>query len=173
MKKNQSDFLQIGEIYREHGVKGFCKAYIYSGDDDNLDVGKKYLLALDDAQKRESKLLSVSCVGRYFLLHFDIFQSPEEARLWRKAGIWVKKVALKKLSDEMYDFQWQGFTVYDDHKTCVGVIKEVEYTPMRQFLVTTADGTERLIPYQQEWIVKKDDTKKTLIMQLPEGILEL
>jgi 16S rRNA processing protein RimM len=171
-KKLTQTHLHIGEIYREHGVKGFCKAYIYSQSDDNLLEGESYILQAEDGRQKEVKLSEVSTVGRYFLLHFAGFQSPEQIEGWRKAGIWIAKTKLAQ-DDEMYDYEWVGFEILDTKKQSVGTVKEIAYTPLRQFLITPSVGSEVLIPYNKDWIVNLDKKTKTLVLDLPEGLLEV
>lgn len=169
----QKDHLHIGEIYREHGVRGFCKAFIYGGTDDNLNEGTEYLLVAADGNSKKMKLESVGVVGRYFLLKFDGLRSPEELAAWRKAGIWIAKKALHHDEGEIYDYEWEGVALLGADKKNIGTIRGVAYLPLKQFVVTKDGGEEFYVPYRTEWIVGFDRESKTVVMDLPEGIGEL
>ena len=163
--------LQIGEIYREHGLKGFCKAHIFSHSDDNLIVGKKYWLVGN--QKIRGTLLEMSSVGRYFLLHFESFDSPESVKLWRKAGIWLNKTDLAHQTGETYDFEWTGFEVQDAQGVKIGTVEKIIYTPLKNFLLRDHSGKEIVLPCNAAWIKFIDNKTRQVILDLPEGILDL
>lgn len=169
----QKNHLKIGEIYREHGVKGFCKAFIYGGTDDNLNEGASYVLEPVDGEAKAMKLQSVGVVGRYYLLKFDGIRSPEEWAVWRKAGLWLAKDALKREEGEIYDFEWEGVRLIAADHSAVGTILKIDYTPLKQFVVAKDGGEEFYVPYRQEWIRQFDRDAKTVVMDLPEGIGEL
>lgn len=166
---NQQTHIQIGEIYREHGVKGFCKAYIYSGTDENLFEDGTYWLVNQDGVERKTKLEDVSSVGKFFLLKFSLFQNPEEISSWRKAGIWITKEKLHREEGEKYDFEWEGFQIFDSEEHQIGEVQSIAYTPLKQFVVMHK-GHEVLIPYQEEWILEINEDKKIVKMNLPEGL---
>lgn len=173
MKLDLKKHLQIGEIYREHGVKGYVKVYIYSATDENLEAGKSYVLQSQDGVLLKTKLEDVSSVGRYFLLKFDAFKNPEDVQSFRKAGFFVEKSKLTREEGEIYDYEWQGLRVLDAKKHEIGVIKQIAYVPLKQFLVQTASQAEVLIPYNPDWIVAVDLKTKSVTLDLPEGLLGL
>lgn len=164
--------LHIGQIYREHGVKGFCKAHIFSQSDENLAEGRPYWLVTEDKNKAV-RLAELSHVGRYFLLRFTGLESPEDLIPWRKAGLWMNKENLARDGGELYDFEWPGFDVLQNDGRSLGHITEVIYTPLRNFLVRKADGAEVIIPSEKSWITNINQKKKQVVMNLPEGIVDL
>lgn len=173
MKLDLNKYLQIGEIYREHGVKGYVKVYIYSATDENLEVGKSCVLQSQDGVLLKTKLKDVSSVGRYFLLKFDEFQNPEDVQSFRKAGLFVEKSKLTREEGEIYDYEWQGLRVLDTQKREIGTIKQIAYMPLKQFLVQTASQEELLIPYNPDWIANVDLKAKSVVLDLPEGLLDI
>lgn len=169
MKFNAENCLNIGEIYREHGVKGTCKFYAYGGTDLNLEVGKTYFLQRNDGEIEKVKITSVVTNGRYFLIHFDLFNSPEALVVWRKAKLWLAKDKLSRENGALYDFEWQGLDVFDEAGAKLGEIVRVEYAPLKQFLVATNSG-DVLVPCVADWIVTTDLAHKRVVMRLPEGL---
>lgn len=164
--------LEIGQLYREHGVKGFCKVHVYSQSDENLVKGRAYWLVAGE------KILSVhlselSHVGRYFLLRFAELSGPEDLIPWRKAGLWMSQSDLTREGDALYDFEWQGFELLQKDGQSLGQVVEIVYTPLRNFLLKKPDGGELNIPFEKSWISKIDSRKKQLTMDLPEGIADL
>lgn len=162
--------LQIGRVYREHGVRGFFKAHIYSGADDNLRLGQNYWLVQGDSTI-ETHLTDISHVGQYFLLKFDAFKNPESIVMWRKAGIWLNRTDLKREANEKYDFEWEGFVIFDLAQDPVGPVEGVVYTPKKNFSVRLQTGETALIPFEKSWIQSLDEKAKRIVMDLPEGLI--
>lgn len=173
MKPDLNKYLQIGEIYREHGVKGYVKVYVYSATDENLELGRTYVLKPQSGELIKTKLKDLSVVGRYFLLKFDAFHTPEDILSFRKAGLFVERTKLAREDGEIYDYEWEGLRVFDTKARDVGVICRIAYMPLKQFVVQTPSSAEVLIPYNPAWIAKVDLAAKSVILDLPEGLLEI
>ncbi len=165
-------YIRLGQIYREHGVRGYCKFYTYSGSDENLIKKREYVIQHADGTKLKTSIVDVIPYQKYFLVLFDNFSNPEEVKPWRKATLWMNKKDLKRKRGELYDFEWEGVTVLDETGAKVGMIQSVVHMPMRQFVVKRdAEATEDFfIPFVQDWVVKFDKKKKQVVMRLPEGL---
>lgn len=169
---NKENYIQIGQIYREHGVKGLLKAYIYSQSDDNLFEGQKMIIE-KDGKEIAAELTDISTVGRYFLLKFDCFSQPEQIQDWRKAGIYIAKGDLQRdEDDDLYDFEWEGFEIRDQQDKRVGEVQRIVYSPMAQFEVELENEEWVLIPYVEDWFLDVNKDKKVLKIELPEGLVE-
>lgn len=161
-------FIEIGRIYREHGVKGFCT--FYSHDDMGVNLKKKltYILKSPQGRTKKVRILEVKPHGRYVLLRFDCFSSPEEVRFWRQASLLIAEGVLDRRRGELYDHEWVGLSLCCG-KQVLGKIDKVIYTPQKQFVLTTATG-QKLIPYVPAWVVNIDLAKGTVDMILPVGL---
>lgn len=162
--------IALGEIYREHGIKGQCKFYSYSGDDQNLKEGQSYTLVSEEGQQKSVVIKEVFPFKRYYLIRFDIFETPEDMIPWRKAKLWMPTSQLDREDGERYDFEWQGFEVRDHQHKLIGKVKEVLHNPLPQFLVESSSG-DHMIPYVEDWILNIDDENQVIVMELPEGLL--
>jgi 16S rRNA processing protein RimM len=68
----------------------------------------------------------------------------------------------------------KGVKVLTSQKKCIGVIREVIMNPGQMLLsITSVDNKEILIPLHEDFIVQLDLGKKTLVMDLPEGLTEI
>lgn len=178
MMFDKKSYMCLGEIYREHGVHGFCKFYSYSGTQDNLVCGQRYVLMGPLGACRDVTLLEIMPFQRYYLIHFDIFNFPEDISDYRKATLWIQKDHLKKDKNNVYDFEYEGCELYDKAQNKIGVIQSVVQNPLRQFVVLRDSGQhnksdkEIFIPVVDHWIIGFDRKNKRLIMDLPEGLCE-
>lgn len=162
--------IRLGQIYREHGVKGQCTFYSYSGTADHLTPKRTYILQSVTGEQQKTRIKKIVAYKKMFLVHFDLFSTPEEIKSWRKATLWLEKKKLKRTDNDMFDYEWEGFVLLDHNKTRVGEIAGVVYTPLKQFVVKRSDETEVFVPFVMEWFVKLEREKKKITMRLPEGL---
>jgi 16S rRNA processing protein RimM len=67
-----------------------------------------------------------------------------------------------------------GFRLFDSKDNYIGTIEEVMENPGQTVLrVISDDDGEILVPLHEDLIVEADQTNKTLIMDLPEGLTDL
>ncbi len=167
---DQKKYLKLGQIYREHGVKGQCKFYSYSGQSDHLKEDQDYILQRVDGNETQTRILKIEPYQRYFLIHFSAFDKPEALFPWRKATLWIEKSHLERKDNEIFDFEWEGFEIFDANKTSIGIVAKVIRNPLKQ-LVVTVDNKEVMIPYVEDWVIELDLKQKKLVMELPEGLI--
>jgi 16S rRNA processing protein RimM len=167
----QKSYIQIARIYREHGLKGFCKVTLMTDALELLAPKKEYLLRAVDGQEKLATLEAHMPMGHFELIKFSCFDLPEPIQPWRKAGIFVLSEDLPAGKGfELFDHEWPGYTVFNQEGVAMGEIVAVDYTPLKQFCLTAPDGSERLIPVVDDWFVSINAKKKTVIMHLPEGL---
>jgi 16S rRNA processing protein RimM len=163
--------IRLGQIYREHGVKGQCTFYSYSGTADHLALKRTYILESVTGEQLKTRIKKIAAYRKMFLVHFDLFASPEEIKPWRKATLWLEKKKLQRADQDMFDYEWEGFSLLDHNKKRVGGITGIVYTPLKQFVVKRSDETEVFVPFVVEWLVKLEREKKKVTMRLPEGLI--
>ena len=67
-----------------------------------------------------------------------------------------------------------GFTVCDAQGKAVGIVKDYEEIPGNTCLwVERPDGRQILLPFHEELIIGTDEKTGTLVMNIPEGLLDL
>lgn len=167
----RSTHIKIGQIYREHGLNGFCKFYVYQGAEKNLSSNKDYLLEHPDGEIVSVKIKEIKPSGKYFCVHFDRFKGPEDVVPWRKSVLWIDKGQYQFDEDPGFNVDWIGFTVVDGSGKEMGCVKDVVYTPLKQFLIAGRIGDEDwLIPFVKEWILDVDREHQKVCIDVPEGL---
>jgi 16S rRNA processing protein RimM len=67
-----------------------------------------------------------------------------------------------------------GFSVFDKYKSIVGQVKEIIENPGQSLMsIQTGAGKEILVPLHDDLIVRIDHKKRTIIMELPDGLTEI
>ena len=76
--------------------------------------------------------------------------------------------------EEEDEEDFTDWTVLDQDKKPVGKVTDLEDIPGNTCLwVRKADGTEVLLPFHEDLLLEADPEKQILILQIPEGILDL
>ncbi len=67
-----------------------------------------------------------------------------------------------------------GFRVVLKDKTVIGDIEEIINNPGHDLMkIISPDKKEILIPFHRDFILRVDEKKKTITVQLPEGLIDL
>ena len=106
-------------------------------------------------------------------LKFDRCNSDEQAEEFIGAKVWLTGAPEHgKKSREVKSFE--GFNVYDQNDQLVGCITEVIPNPAQLLLrIKSPENREVLVPLHENLIIGIDKRKKEIIMDIPEGLIEL
>jgi len=75
--------------------------------------------------------------------------------------------------DEFYDWELEGCTVIAGEKN-IGQVRSVMRTGATEILLISDDGgKERMVPLAESIVVKIDPAGKTIVVDPPEGLLDL
>jgi 16S rRNA processing protein RimM len=116
-----------------------------------------------------------------FRLHKDSFvvklegvQSIDEASGLVGAEVLVTQEELRDLEgDGFYFFQIEGSSVITKDGKPLGKVIDVLTIPDNDVLVVELEGTEILVPFTPEICIQVDAGKKEIVIDPPEGLLEL
>ena len=166
----REEVYKIGRLGKAHGIKGEISFLL---DDDVFDrVDADYLVLDIDG------ILVPFFMEEYrfktdsnALIKFEGIDSQEQARDLTGCDVFFPR----KLTDEEDgDLSWAsivGFDLIDAHtEMSVGKIASIDDSTIN-ILFELEDG--KLIPASEELITNVDTKKHQIIIQLPEGILEL
>lgn len=86
--------------------------------------------------------------------------------------VWVTEADFKKFSAKTSPINLLGFEIIENEQT-LGKILEVIEQPHQILCRIEIKGKEALIPLHEDTIVKIDKKKNQVIVELPEGLLEI
>ena len=66
-----------------------------------------------------------------------------------------------------------GYTIHDEEAGEIGIIHDVQELPEQVLAVVAYEGRDILIPINEHFLRDFDPERKTILMDLPEGLLEL
>lgn len=169
----ERSYLEIGEVYREHGIDGAVKVFVYSNDTRNFKAGMKVQLRNASGAIQEATIRKVEPYQKWFLTRFSCWTNPEQAKEWRKATILVDRKDLTQNQDgEFYLSDLMGFKVQHEDLKPIGTLTGFEAGAPHEFWAVEGEMGSILIPAISDWIRKIDAEAKTITVRLPEGFIE-
>ena len=120
---------------------------------------------IESSQLHKSDLLRIQ---------FEDVHTEAEADSLLKSDVYLPLEFLPKLEgNKFYFHEVIGFSIEDVNFGKVGIIKGVNDSTAQALFEIEKDGKEILIPVNDQFIVKVDRTKKTVIVDTPEGLIDL
>ena len=176
--EGEPDLVVVGRIGRPQGIKGEVTVEVRTDDPEARFAPGATLLSDDGpltvAQSRDHS-------GKLVVL-FDGVADRNDAELLRGRVLQVDARTLPPLDDEdeYYDSQLIGLDVEQSDGTCLGTVLDVLHLPQGDVLaverptrLTTPKGPELLIPFVKEMVPVVDLAGHRVVVELPEGLLEL
>ncbi|NIK91609.1 16S rRNA processing protein RimM [Mangrovimonas sp. CR14] len=172
MKKEECFYL--GKIVKKYSFKGELLAKLDTDEPElyeNLDSvfielrGQLIPFFIESSQFHKSELLRIK---------FEDVENEADADALLKHDIYLPLAFLPKLEDDkFYYHEIIGFDIEDINFGKVGVIKGVNDSTAQALFEIDRDGTEILIPMNDEFITKIDKENRTIFVETPEGLIDL
>jgi 16S rRNA processing protein RimM len=168
------DLVVIAQAVRTHGLKGEIVAELLTDFPERFkDVDELFLVS----PSGERKLGQVE--GFWFqkdrvVLKLGGYDDVERAKELVGYNFAVPESARVPLeSDEFYDWELEGCTVKVSDRS-IGEVRSVMRTGGAEILVISDEnGKEQLVPLAAPIVVEIDKAAKTIVIDPPEGLLEL
>jgi 16S rRNA processing protein RimM len=164
----------LGKIVKKYSFKGEVLAKLDADEPDlyeNLDAifldlrGNLVPFFIEASQLHKSELLRIK---------FEDVDTEADADSIMKCELYLPLEFLPKLADDkFYYHEIVGFDMIDITYGNVGIITGVNDSTAQALFEVDHDGTEVLIPMNDEFIDKVDKPNKTIFVNTPEGLIDL
>lgn len=171
----QEEVFKIGKIGKPHGVKGEVSLMF---EDDVFDrVDADYLVLLIDGILvpfffEEYRFKSDETA----LVKFCDIDTKEQAQELTGCDVYFSRKLSEDGREDMSLNEAENFKLLDanNDNSLIGTVKSVNYSTVNTlFNVETPDGKEIMIPASEDFIVDIDTEKHFIVVDLPEGLLDL
>lgn len=171
----QEDVYQIGRMGKAHGLKGEINFQFTDDVWDRADCD--YIICQVDGILvpffiEEYRFRSDSTA----IMKLEDIDTLEATQMLVNSPVFIEKKYQEELDDDEVSLHYFiGFQMLDgDNGTPIGTITDIDdKTDNWLFIVTRPDGNEVLIPAHEEFIAEIRQEEKTMVMDLPIGLLEL
>lgn len=174
----REELILIGHYNKPHGVTGEISATV----EVDIDVLRQLSCLVSEMDGIFVPFFVNSCrpkSSETVLLTIDGISSEQEvSRLVNHDIFALKRVYRQESEDEDADGYpldfFIGFEICDTDGTTIGTITDVdEQTENAIFIVSRDDVSELMVPASDDLIVEFDLDKKLMVMDLPQGLLDL
>lgn len=172
MKKE--DCFYLGKIVKKYSFKGELLAKLDTDEPDiydNLDAifidlrGNLIPFFLRSSQLHKSNLLR---------LDFEDVDTEADADALLKCDLYLPLELLPKLEgNKFYFHEVIGFAMKDKNFGDVGIIKGINDSTAQALFEIDNNGTEILIPMNDEFIIEVNREEKFVLVKTPEGLIDL
>ena len=170
----KEDCFFLGKIVKKYSFKGELLIKLYTDEPDlyeNLDAifidlrGNLVPFFIESSQLHKSDLLRV---------RFEDVDTEADADALLKCDAFLPLEFLPKLEgDKFYFHEVIGFEIKDTNFGTVGIIQSINDSTAQALFEIDRDGIEILIPMNDEFIKKIDRENKTVLVETPEGLIDL
>ena len=170
----KEDCFYLGKIVRKHSFKGEVVAKLDTDEPELYSKLESVFIALGNNLVPffiESSLLQK---GNQLRIQFEDVYSEEDAEAILGAELHLPLEFLPKLTgNKFYFHEIIGFSIEDTEKGVFGKIVGVNDTTAQPLFVVDSNGIEILIPMIDDFIVKVDRENENILVQTPEGLIDL
>jgi 16S rRNA processing protein RimM len=172
---HEQRFIDVGFIRKSYGYKGDVKLEI---EDIYLDdvLETRFLLVGIDGLKVPFRIESLETDKDWIAKFHGVDDPSDTEKIVGKALFLTEKDIkhAKKYIDEDEDKnEWVQYSIKDLESGQVHQIIEIREFPQQLMAVIEKEGKEALIPLSDQLIDHIDDQEKLIVMNLPEGLLDL
>jgi len=167
------EYFKIGKIVSAHGVKGEMILKHQLGKKTSL----KGLKAVFIEDRKNSfmpwfiEAVKIRNTEEVFL-KLETIDSREAASKLAQKEVWLAETDFKKFSSKSSPISLLGYAIINQKKS-LGEILEIIEQPHQLLCRLEIKGKEALIPLHESFLKKIDHRKKEVIVDLPEGLLEI
>jgi len=167
--------IAVGVIRKAHGVRGEASVEPWTDSPDRFEADAKIILVSPDGREtRNGQIESARTHGDRVLIKFKGIETPEDVQRLRGWTIEIPEAEARSLgAGEYFLHDLTGLHLIDAQGHDRGEILEAYEGGGGVLLnVRRRDGKEYEVPFAQEICKEIDLKKKTIAVELPEGIDE-
>jgi len=163
----------LGEIVATHGLDGWLRLNPFNPHSETLSPGLKFCLEKSGGRSTH-EIESSKPHKKQFLIKLRGVDHIDSARQHIGATLLVDDTALAALAPgQYYQYQVIGFEVVDVNGLVIGKLVSTLSTAAGELYVVRGSAKEHLIPAVKAIVEKVDFAEKKMVINPPEGLLDL
>ena len=174
MPETGSDLVLIARAVKTHGLKGEVVAELLTDFPERFEDLNEVVLVSPGGEQRTGSIEDFWFQKDRVVLKlggYDDVDAAKELIGYQFAVPESDRVQLE--DDEFYDWELEGCSVKVGDES-IGQVRSVMKTGGTEILVISDEsGNERLVPLAAPIVVKIDPVAKTIVVDPPEGLLDL
>ncbi|HET7114146.1 MAG TPA: ribosome maturation factor RimM [Pyrinomonadaceae bacterium] len=174
MSEPGSDLVLIARAVKTHGLKGEVVAELLTDFPERFEDLEELVLVSPGGEQKTGSIEDFWFQKDRVVLKVAGYDDVDAAKQLIGYEFGVPESDRVQLeADEFYDWELEGCTVKVGEES-IGQVRSVMKTGGAEILVISDEtGTERLVPLAAPIVVKIDPEGKTIVVDPPEGLLDL
>lgn len=170
------DYLEIGKIKKPHGLNGELKATIEERFYEDVNAVEAFFIEIEG--EKAPYFIESLRGGATLLLKLEEIDNKEDAALFTNKTIYLRaedvSLSEEELQDTGLEYSFlEGYTLEVEEIGVIGEILRVDEFPQQEMATVNYQEKEIFVPLLEQWIVEVNKEKKVVVMDLPEGLLEV
>jgi 16S rRNA processing protein RimM len=166
--------LRVARIDAIHGLRGEVSARILTDFPERLLARTEIRVGRGASSATSLQVMAARAHRGKVLLRLAGIEGVEAARSLVGSDVWIDEAEVAPLpEDAYYHRDLLGLRVLDTSLRELGEVQDILRTGGADVLVVRREGAEVLIPAAKSICVKVDLAARTLIVDPPEGLLEI
>jgi len=165
------DLVQIGSIYKAHGVKGIIKVRVKPDYMDDLLQVEAVFIETPKATLPHFIKTIEKIADDLVLLKLEGIDTKEQITPMNKYPILLREEDLTEIFEEYESIV--GYTIVDNTVGLIGEVKEVIEMPNYELAKVSYQNIIVMIPIHEDLVEEVNEEEKKIIMNLPEGFFEI
>ncbi|HSE44598.1 MAG TPA: ribosome maturation factor RimM [Gemmatimonadales bacterium] len=169
--------LVVGRLRKPHGLKGEFTVFPLTNDPASVFQAGRKLRRMDLAGTMVGEPVEVErskAYHREWLIKFRGMESRDELDLWKGQFLAAPQHSLAKPADgEVYLHELEGFAVRQADGSPLGLVSGMYEMPSGLMLEVQGPKREFLLPFKREFVKQVDRENRVLVVELPEGLVDL
>ena len=173
--ENREDLIIVARAVRTRGLKGELVAEVLTDFPERFEHVSELTGVPSGGEREQLELENYWFQNDRIVLKFAGYDTIESAAALVGYEFGLPEAERVQLSpDEYYDWELEGCAVENKAGSVIGKVREVLRTGGVELLVVEDEpGKEILIPMAQSIVVEIDISRKKILIDPPEGLLEL
>lgn len=165
---SSSDELPVGRIAGVFGIRGELKCDPTSAGRTLFSAHERFRLRLADGSPEDVEITAIREHKGRLLIRLGGVESATEAERYSGATFYASRERIELDTGEYLDVDLAGCMLYDPHGKALGLVERVEHYPSSDMLVVHG----KLVPMVEAFIQSVDVARKTIVADLPAGLLD-
>jgi 16S rRNA processing protein RimM len=173
--EDQGDLIIIARAVRTRGLKGELVADVLTDFPERFEGVAELIGVAASGERKPVELESYWFQNDRMVLKFAGYDSIETAKALVGYQFGLPEAERVELeADEFYDWELEGCSVENKLGESIGKVREVMRTGGVELLVVVGDaGREVFVPMAESIVVEIDISRKRILVDPPDGLLDL
>ncbi len=168
---NMDNTFNVGKIVNTHGIKGEIRVYVYTDDPYKFEDYKYFLI--EGKGEERFKITRARVHKGMAIVKLQGYNTPEEVMPLMDKNVYIYRDDAEDDGEGHYIVDLIGCQIVDETGKHLGQLVDVlQNTAQDLYEIKSDKGQTFLLPVVDEFVLSIDLESQTIVVKIPEGLLE-